>query len=317
MNRRHFLTTMGCAMTAAALLPGCGNQTGKPPAASPPQAPPASAAAPAGGSGFAVNELIIAQGNDPDSLLERGLAALGGIGRVVKKGMIVTIKPNFSVPRRPDEACTTNPKLVAAVVKHCLAAGAKEVRVIDYPFTSAAIVLEKTGMKQAVTAAGGQISIINSQDRFQAIEVKGAKVLKRTDFAKDVLEANVFINMPILKHHNMAKLTMGLKNLRGIVWDRGFFHRTDLHQAIAELATVRKPDLVILDAIRGITDHGPVGPGPIREYNQLVLGADQVAVDAYGAQLFGMNPAELEYLQIAAGLGVGQLAWEKLTVKKV
>ena len=250
-------------------------------------------------------------------MIESGLTALGGIGRVVKKGMIVTIKPNFSVPRRPDEACTTNPKLVAAVVKRCLAAGAKEVRVIDYPFTSAAIVLEKTGIKQAVTAAGGQISIINSEDRFRPVEVKGAKVLKRTDFAKDVLEANVFINMPILKHHNMAKLTMGLKNLMGIVWDRGFFHRTDLHQAIAELATVRKPDLVILDAIRGITDHGPVGPGPIREYNQLVLGADQVAVDAYGAQLFGMKPAELEYLQIAAGLGVGQLAWEKLTVKKV
>ena len=317
MNRRHFLTTISCAVAAAALLPGCGKQTGNPPAASPPAATPAVSPTPAGGSGFAVTELVVAQGNDYDSLLASGLTALGGIGRVVKKGMIVTIKPNFSVPRRPDEACTTNPKLVAAMVKSCLAAGAKEVRVIDYPFTSAAIVLEKTGMKQAVTAAGGQISIINSHDRFQPVEVKGATVLKRTDFAKDVLEADVFINMPILKHHNMAKLTMGLKNMMGLVWDRGFFHRTDLHQAIAELATVRKPDLVILDAIRGIIDNGPVGPGTIREYNQLVLGADQVAVDAYGAQLFGMKPAELEYLQIAAGLGVGQLAWEKLTVKKV
>ena len=281
MNRRHFLTSIACAAAMAALLPGCGGQPVTPPAT-----PQYSSQSPAGtgkGTGFSVTDLVIARGSDPDSLLDRGLAALGGLERMVTKGVVVTLKPNFSVPRRPDEACTTNPVLVASVVKRCLAAGAKEVRVIDYPFTSASIVLEKTGIQKAVTAVGGKVAVINKQSDFQSVEVKGATVLKRTEFSKAVIESDIFINMPILKHHNMAGLTMGLKNMMGLVWDRGFFHRTDLHQAIAELATVRKPDLVILDAIRGITDHGPVGPGPIRDYNELVLGADPVAVDAYGA----------------------------------
>lgn len=315
MNRRHFLTSIACAAAMAALLPGCGGQPVTPPAT-----PQYSSQSPAGtgkGTGFSVTDLVIARGSDPDSLLDRGLAALGGLERMVTKGVVVTVKPNFSVPRRPDEACTTNPVLVASVVKRCLAAGAKEVRVIDYPFTSASIVLEKTGIQKAVTAVGGKVAVINKQSDFQSVEVKGATVLKRTEFSKAVIESDIFINMPILKHHNMAGLTMGLKNMMGLVWDRGFFHRTDLHQAIAELATVRKPDLVILDAIRGITDHGPVGPGPIRDYNELVLGADPVAVDAYGAQLFGMKPSELEYLHIAAKIGVGQIEWEKLSVKKV
>lgn len=314
MNRRRFLASLACATAATALLPGCTNQ----PVA--PTTPPASPQQPSvvnKGMGFTVSDLVIARGSDPESLLDKGLSALGGLERIISTGMTVTLKPNFSVPRLPNEACTTNPHLVAAVVKRCLAAGAKEVRVVDYPFTSASIVLEKTGIQKSVTAVGGKVAVINKQTNFQPIEVKGAKVLKTTDFSKDVLESDVFINMPILKHHNMASLTMGLKNMMGLVWDRGFFHRADLHQAIAELATVRKPDLIILDAIRGITDHGPVGPGPIRDYNELILGVDPVAVDAYGAHLFGMKPAELEYLRIAAELGVGQIEWEKLHVKKV
>ena len=312
MDRRDFLKTVAYVGASTLLLPGCGSQPAAPPSSPPAPAPETGGTAKASSGG-----LIVAQGDDPDSLLERGLSALGGLEGIVRAGALVTIKPNFSVPRRPDEACTTNPQLVAGLVKRCLAAGAREVRVVDYPFTSAAIVLEKTGMRQAVTAAGGKISVISSRDRFQSVDVPGAKVLKSTDYAKDVLEADVFINMPILKHHNMAKLTMGLKNLMGVVWDRGFFHRTDLHQTIAELMAVRKPDITILDAIQGITDNGPMGPGPIRTYNQVVFGSDPVAVDAYGAQLFGMKPADLEYLRIAAELGHGALNWEALSVRKV
>jgi uncharacterized protein (DUF362 family) len=114
-----------------------------------------------------------------------------------------------------------------------------------------------------------------------------------------------------------TKLTMGMKGLMGVVWDRGHFHRTDLHRCIAEVTAFKKPHLTVLDAIRGITDNGPTGPGPIREWGQLVFGIDPVAVDAYGATLFGMKPAEVEYIRIAAELGAGRIDVDKLTVRKV
>jgi uncharacterized protein (DUF362 family) len=267
-------------------------------------------------SGYDRGKLVIAEGTEPNSLIEKGFTALGGIGALVRSGATVVIKPNFSVPRKPEEACTTNPHLVAAVVKQCLAAGAKEVKVIDYPFSSPPVCLTNSGIKEAVEAAGGKAFATNQQSFYTQVDI-GGKTLKTTLFSKDVLDADVFINFPKLKHHGITKVTMGMKNMMGLVWDRGYFHKTDLMQAIAELATFHKPHLTILDATRGITDNGPVGPGTIREWNQVVFGTDPVAVDAYGATLFGLKPTEIGYVYAAAQLGVGEIDLQKLTVVKV
>ena len=264
-------------------------------------------------------DLTIVQGTEPVELLERGFKAIGGIERYVQKGNSVVIKPNFSVPRTPEEAATTNTTLVATLVKMCLAAGAREVKVVDYPLNGSAstLCLEKTGIKAAVEAAGGKAFTYNgARELFQPVTYAG-KVLTSFEFSKDVLDADVFINFSILKHHRAAKVTLGMKNMMGLVWDRGFFHRSDLHQAIADLAGFRKPTITILDAIRGITDNGPVGPGPIKEYGQLVFGTDQVAIDAYGAALFGLKPEDVGYIQCAYQSGLGQIQWEKLKLQKV
>jgi uncharacterized protein (DUF362 family) len=141
--------------------------------------------------------------------------------------------------------------------------------------------------------------------------------LQSASYAKDVLEADTFINFPILKHHNGTKLTMGLKNLMGLVWDRRIFHSTDLNKTIAELAAFKKPHLTILDAIRGITNNGPMGPGTIREYKQVVFSTDMMAVDAYGADLFGISPDNIGYLKEAVNLGLGSLDWRRLQMVKV
>jgi uncharacterized protein (DUF362 family) len=313
MDRRDFLKLAALAGVSAALLPGC---MSKPAPAPTPRADVGHAGSSSGPAAAA--DMVIAEGKDPAATLDKGLRAMGGIERFVKAGNTVVLKPNFSVPRLPEEASTTNPELVAALVRTCLGAGAAAVKVIDYPFTSAVICLEKTGIKKAATAAGAQVYALNGgRDRyFRAVNI-GGRELAVAEFSKDVLEADVFINMPILKDHVGTRLTMGLKNMMGLVWDRGHFHRTDLNRCIAELATFKKPHLSILDAFRGITDNGPTGPGTIREWGQLVLGTDMLAVDAYGAELFGVKPAEVGYLPIAAELGVGQLVWSKLNVKQV
>ncbi len=314
MDRRDFLRMAALAGLGAALLPGCAPAPAKP--STPPRADvgagrEAAAAPPPGGG------LVVSEGADPAEMLARGLAALGGIGALVKPGATVVLKPNFSVPRTPEEAATTNITLVGALVRTCLAAGAKTVKVIDYPFTNPVICLEKTGMKTAVAAAGGQIYTLNGgRDKYFKPVQMGGRVLAAAEYSKDVLEADVFINMPILKHHNGTTLTLGMKNLMGLVWDRGYFHRTDLQRCIAETAAFKRPHLTILDALRGITDNGPMGPGPIREYNQLVFGTDPVAVDAYGARLFGLKPGDVEYIRIAAELGVGSMDLDKMPVRK-
>ena len=264
-------------------------------------------------------DLTVVQGTDPGDLLSRGFKAIGGIENYVKQNASVVIKPNFSVPRTPEEAATTSTAMVAALVKMCLGAGAREVKVVDQPLnsSSAVLCLERTGIKSAVEAAGGKVFTYNGVKEFFLPVTHTGKILKNFDFAKDVLYADLFINFPILKHHGGAKLTLGMKNLMGLIWDRRFFHTSDLHQCIADLAAFRKPHLTILDAIRGITANGPIGPGPIKEYGQIVLGTDQVAIDAYAASLFGMKPEDVGYIRLAAEMGLGQIQWEKLRIQKV
>ena len=259
--------------------------------------------------------LVIAHGSDPQTLIEKGLRQLGGIGRLVKHGSSVVIKPNFSVAQRPEVAATTNPVLVAAVVRQCLAAGAKEVEVIDYPFSGPQC-LVISGIEAAVRGAGGKAFNIDSESHFTEVNMKQA-ILKKALYSTDVLKADVLINMPILKNHSLTTVTMALKGMMGLVWDRGFFHSTDLFQTIAELNAYRKPDLIILDAIRGIIDNGPTGPGRIRTWKQVIFGVDPVAVDAYGALLYGVQPSAVRYIADAAHLGVGEIDLKKLTVKKV
>jgi len=310
LDRREFFKAAALAGVSLSAL-GCGSSATEKAAVTPAAAPP-----PAASPAF---DLTVVQGTDPVSLIERGFKAIGGIGGYVKKDSKVVIKPNFSVPRTPEEAATTNTVMVATLVKMCLAAGAREVKVVDQPLNSSTPVLclERTGIKQACEAAGAQVLTYNGiHDAFRPVTFPG-KIMKNFEFAKDVLDADLFINFPILKHHGGAKLTLGMKNLMGLIWDRRYLHSSDLHQGIAELAAFRKPHLTIMDAIRGITDKGPVGPGPIKEYGQVIFGTDQVAIDAYSASLFGMKPQDVGYIRIASEMGIGQIDWEKLKIQKV
>lgn len=316
ISRRQFLEGAGIGLVALGLS-GCGvdvkTNTPSTPTAPVSTAKPTSAVKVT--TSPVSSSLVVAQGTDPVSLIEKGLEALGGIGQFVKEGSIVAIKPNYSVPRKPEEAATTNPQLIAAVVKQCLAAGAKEVRVFDFPF-SGPTCLNISGIKDAVEEAGGKAFNINEESNFTSVDM-GGELLKNVLFSTDVLEADVFINMPIMKNHTMTTVTMGLKNMMGLVWDRGYFHRTDLHQAIAELTAYCKPTLIIMDAIKGIIDHGPTGPGTIKEWNQVIFGFDPVAVDAYGAKLYGVEPSDLEFINKTAKLGVGEMDLSKITVQNV
>ncbi len=262
-------------------------------------------------------ELIIARNGTPQELLKAALDAYGGIQKVVKKGQKVVIKVNISFNMPPEYAVTTNPELVDTLIRLCYEAGAGEVLVIDHTIHNWQMCFTSTTMKETVEGAGAKIKAINYADDFKTVSIPRGETLKQTSISKDVLDADVFINVPIAKVHSSAVTTLSMKNLMGIVFDRGDFHLRGLHECIAELSTVVKPDLIILDAYRILMTDGPGGPGEIKEAGEVVVGTDPVAVDVYGSMLLEKDPQNIRYIRRASELGVGVMDAEKITTMYV
>jgi len=265
--------------------------------------------------------LAVARGGvGPAELTRQAIAAVGGIGLYVKQGADVIIKPNIcNAYHGPEYASTTNPDVVAAIVELCLDAGAGSVRVMDYPFGgSAQNAYETSGIAQAVEAAGGQMELMNSL-KYKEIEIPDAQALNRTEVYADILNADTVINVPVAKHHSMARLTLGLKNLMGVVLDRGALHARGLPQSIVDLATVVKPQLTVIDATRILVANGPTGGdlNDVRQMNTIIASADVVAADAYAATLFDKTGADIEYITLANQRGLGTMDLSSINIKEI
>ena len=248
-------------------------------------------------------------------LTRAGIDALGGMGRFVSKGQTVWIKPNISWDRRPEQAATTNPDVVATLVAMCYQAGAKRVVVSDNPCNSAQRTFPRSGIQQAAEKAGAQVFFMDER-KFRKMALNG-KVLKEWPVYAEVVEADVLINVPIAKHHSLTTVTLGMKNLMGAVGGaRERFHQnTEL--TLPDLAAFLKPKLIVLDAIRVLTGNGPVGGSltDVKRKETIVAGTDQVAVDAYGATLLGHKPQAIEHIVEAGRRGLGNINFEALSPK--
>jgi uncharacterized protein (DUF362 family) len=134
----------------------------------------------------------------------------------------------------------------------------------------------------------------------------------------DVLEADKLINAPIAKHHGLGKLTLSLKNWMGVMGEnRGRIHQR-LDETLVDIATVVKPCFTLLDAVRILTNHGPQGGSlaDVKKLDMVIAGTDQVAIDAYGATLFGLTGADLGYVREGARRGLGVMDLNKLVIRK-
>jgi uncharacterized protein (DUF362 family) len=269
-------------------------------------------------------DLVIAKKGLPTQLLQAAMAPLGGMGRFVKKGQRVVIKANIAWARTPEQACTNNPELFSALIQMCYDAGAKRVAVWDHTCDNYQFTFSRSGLKEAAKKAGADIYSGHGRNVYKQVEVLKGKKLKTVEVLTDVLESDVFINFPIPKHHFATELTLGLKNLIGVVWDMEQLHRIDLHQCIADINTIRKPDLVVVDAIRILTTNGPKGPGKIEDPGEVIASTDIVAADAYAATFFKhpktgkpFKPGEIRFIKNAYELGLGEIDLSKVRVKGV
>lgn len=264
-------------------------------------------------------DLVALRGGEPAAMFDKGIEALGGIQQFVKAGQKVVLKPNMGWDVGPERAANTNPQLVAHIVKRCYDAGAKQVLVFDHTCDNWQGCYKNSGIETAVREAGGTVAPGHSETYYHDVTVTDGKNLKKSKVHELVLESDVFINVPVLKSHSSTKVTITMKNLMGIVWDRGEWHANDLHQCIADFAACRKPDLNIVDAYTVLKRNGPrgVSVSDVVTMKSMLISTDMVAADVAGAKLFGENPDAVPYIQIAAEKGVGRKDLEKLNIKKI
>ncbi|MDP1993340.1 MAG: DUF362 domain-containing protein [Syntrophales bacterium] len=261
---------------------------------------------------------------EPAAATRKALEVMGGIARFIKKGQRVVIKPNMSFAKTPDFAATTHPLVVVAVAQACIEAGAREVLVLDHTLQRAELCLERTGIRDACKQHVPGVHVLALQDRkfFREIRIPQGKVLDRVEVLTDILDNAVLINVPVAKSHSATGVSLGLKGLMGLIWDRDSFHsQFNINQGIADLATVIRPQLTILDATRAMASGGPGGPGDVKKPNLIVAGVDPVAVDSYGVGIvpwYGQNfkGRQVEHLLIAHQRGLGQIDVEKLKITK-
>ena len=262
--------------------------------------------------------LAKAQGTNYAHLAGDALQALGGMKKFVNPGEVVVVKPNMAWDSPPEYGANAHPLVVRQVVELCLEAGAKQVKVLDHTCDDARKAYKNSGIQEAVAALKDPRAVVEFVDerRFVELTVEKAKALKKWSFYKDILEADRFINIPVAKTHSEARLTMCLKNMMGAIggW-RGRIH-VGLHQNIADMNLILRPDLHVLDATRIMLKNGPSGGNleDVAVKNLVFAGTDPVALDAIGTGLFGMQPADLGYITKSHQAGRGEMDLNKIKI---
>jgi len=273
----------------------------------------------------APSQLAVAQGDltkgaDPE-LIKRvtreAMDAFGGMGKFVSKGSVVMVKPNIGWNRTPEQAANTNPYVVEAVVEMCREAGAKKVKVLDHTINPARITYERSGIKEAVKRAKGSIEFTDER-KFKQKDIPDGELLKSWPIYEEALDVDVLINLPIAKHHSLTQLTLGIKNIMGLIQNREDVH-TRIDQKLADLSTVIKPHLIIMDAYRILTAQGPNAgtPKDIKLAGQVIVGTDPVAVDSYAATLFGLKGEDVGYIKASHNMGLGEMDLDKVGIQNV
>lgn len=306
LSRRQFLKLTGAAAASVTFLgPGCTSQsTGR-------RQPPA----PRDDQAY----LAVARGADPAAITKAAIAALGGMERFVRPDDEVIIKPNICVDYHPPEyAATTNPTVVATLVTLCLGAGARRVRVMDTPLggtpESAYAVSE---IEAAVQKAGGKMEVMNAA-KFVESAIPDGQDITAWSVYQDVLSTNVLIDVPIAKHHSLARLSLGGKNLLGVVQNPNQMHQ-NLGQRVADLMSLIRPTLTVVDAVRILVAHGPTGGSlnDVQQTDTVIASHDIVAADAWAATLFDLTGADVGYVQAAARMGLGTTDLSSIKIEEI
>lgn len=302
MNRRRFLTwqMQGLLLTAAGSL----------------ALPRAVLSAPA------APDVAVVKGA-PAAAARAAVELLGGMGRFVRPGQRVVIKPNMSFARPPEAATNTHPEVVRAVAAMCLEAGAGSVRVLDNPLQDATLALQRSGILDACESLGrGLCHQLSDTSFYQDADIAQGASLRGNAFMRDVLEADVIIAVPVAKSHSGAGVSLSLKGQMGLVLDRHTMHARGLDACIVDLNTRIRPHLAVIDATRVLTTGGPGGPGKVITPGEVIASADPVAADAMAVASYewygrSFKPSQVGHIRLAHERGLGRMDIDNLDCRRV
>lgn len=260
-------------------------------------------------------DIAVAKQGGPFENTVAAVEALGGMAKFVKPGSRVLINPNVSGHLPPDAAVNTHPHVVGALIKLCRDVGAGEVIVGNFNNAKN----YKIGkMNEVAEKYGAELKPLGDKEEFfERIEVPQGKALDYLLVTKDYLAADVLINVPVAKHHTVSRMSLGMKNLMGLVRERRRFHRERhkyLDQSIADLASAVKSTLIVVDANKMIVTKGPVGPGEQIEPKKVIAGTDPVAVDVLSAQLLNYGKEDIPLFRLAYEHNLGEIDLKKVNV---
>jgi len=258
--------------------------------------------------------LSIVKGSDRAKTAAKAIELLGGIERFIKPGDTVAIKPNIAFASPPMLGATTNPDLVAEVVKLCYKAGAKKVIVTDNPINEPAGCFAISGIGKAVANVGGEI-ILPKSSYFKNTTLPGGTLIKDWPILYEPFrKANKLIGIAPVKNHHRSGASMAMKNWYGLLGGRRNIFHQDINTIIAELAMLIKPTLVILDGTEVMVTNGPTGGSlsDLKRTNTLIAGCDMVAADSFACGLLDIKVSDLPYLAKAAAAGAGTTDYQSL-----
>ncbi|MBF0501718.1 MAG: DUF362 domain-containing protein [Candidatus Riflebacteria bacterium] len=310
MKRRDVLKVLGTSLLALSATSSMGKLFA--------QAANDASGAAAVGAGEAFPDVVWVENGEPEQLLIAALKEIGGMSRFISKGDTVVVKPNIGWDRTVEQAANTNPDLVAAIVKECLNAGAAKVRIFDRTCNNPQRCYGNSGIQEKAEALGAEVTHIDN-DRFTMIPLKKGQILKEWPIYQDYLDATKVINVPIAKHHGMAKVTLGMKNLMGVMGGtRGDIHNS-FADKIVDITSEILPALTIIDAYRILMNHGPQGgtAEDVKLTKTLIMSHCTVAADHAALPLFGLTPDDVEYVKNAAKRGLNKVAIDKMNMKRI
>lgn len=265
----------------------------------------------------ALPRVTLCNNSDPLAALRYSLDAIGGIGRFVKAGERVTIKPNVGWDRVPEQAANTNPVLVGEMVRLCLQAGAGEVIVTDISCNDPRRCFLRSGIRDAAEKAGAKVILPMPED-YLTTDL-GGELLTIWPVLKYFVQTDRLINMPIVKQHSLSACTISMKNLYGILGGRRNQLHQQIDQSIVDLAAYCRPTLTVVDATRVLTRGGPTGGSldDVAIHDSVICATDQVAADSRAAEFLELTGEQVRHIRLADKTGLGRLDYRAAGYKEV
>ncbi|MFP4497891.1 MAG: DUF362 domain-containing protein [Vulcanimicrobiota bacterium] len=261
----------------------------------------------------AKSTVAVAQKKTVNQTVKTAIDRLGGITEFIKKGARVVIKPNAAWAMTPEQAANTNPEVIDTLIGLCKSAGAGRITLYEHPCENYKICFQKSGIMDVCRKQ--KVDFFPAREHlYRDIGLPMGKTLKRANVIGPVLDADCYINVPVVKVHGSATVTLAMKNQMGCVKDRGYFHRHGLHQCIADMASAVRPTLNVIDATRALLTGGPKGPGKVKQIGRIIASTDIVAADAYTCTLLGYKPGDIGHIKIGYEMGLGEMDLGKINI---